>query len=310
VIAPYYGDVADGLADGRALWLTTTDGVRIRVAIWNAGGARGTVFVLPGRTEYVEKYGRTAVDLAAAGYAVMSVDWRGQGLSDRALADRMVGHVTAFAEYQRDMDALLLCATTQDLAKPWYLMPHSMGGCIGLRSLMRGLPFHAAAFSAPMWGILMADYLRPVAQMLTSAARWCGFQHRYAPSTNGQSYVLTAPFDGNTLTRDPDMWAYMREQCAAYPGLALGGPSYGWLRAAMDECAALRALPSPAVPTICALGTEEKVIDIRPVLARMATWPQGRLEMYDAAEHEVLMEVPATRAAFTASAVKLFAEHA
>ena len=158
--APLYADVADGPADGRAVWLTARDGVRIRAALWNAGGPKGTVFLLPGRTEYVEKYGRSARDLAAAGYATLSLDWRGQGLSDRALPDRMVGHVTDFAEYQADLDALLAFADTQTLPRPYYLLPHSMGGCIGLRALMRGLPFQAAAFSAPMWGILMADYLR------------------------------------------------------------------------------------------------------------------------------------------------------
>ena len=309
MIAPYFADVADDPADARALWLMTSDGVRIRAAIWNAAGPRGTVFLLPGRSEYVEKYGRNAVDLAAAGYAVLSVDWRGQGLSDRALADRAVGHVADFAEYQRDMDALILAARAQDLPSPWYLLPHSMGGCIGLRSLMRGLPFQAAAFSAPMWGISMANYLRPITQILSSAARRFGFQHRYAPSTNAQSYVLAVPFAGNVLTRDPAMWDYMAAQCRAHPDLALGGPSLGWLKAALDECRTLAALPSPAVPALCALGSAEKVIDIRPVHARMANWPQARLDMYQDAEHEVLMEVPSTRAAFTASAVKLFSAH-
>ena len=307
--APFYADVADGPADGRAVWLTTSDGVRIRAGIWNAAGPRGTVFLLPGRTEYVEKYGRTARDLAAGGYATLSVDWRGQGLADRAFADRMVGHVQDFAQYQADLDALILWATDENLPQPWYMIAHSMGGCIALRALVRGLPFQACAFSAPMWGILMADYLRPVAQALSAASLWLGFQHHYAPGTNAQTYVVAAPFAGNTLTRDPDMWAYMRAQCVAHPDLALGGPSYGWLKAALDECAALAALPCPAVPVICALGAEEKIVDVRPIQTRMSRWSQGRLDMYPGAEHEVLMEVPATRAAFNASALKLFADH-
>jgi len=307
--APLYAEVADGPGDGRALWLTTRDGVQIRAAVWNALGPKGTVFLLPGRTEYVEKYGRTARDLAAGGFATLSVDWRGQGLADRMPADRMVGHVQDFAQYQTDLDALILCATTENLPRPWFLMPHSMGGCIALRALIRGLPFQACAFSAPMWGILMADYLRPVAQALSTASRWLGFHHRYAPGTSAQTYVIAAPFAGNTLTKDPDMWDYMRRQSLAHPDLTLGGPSFGWLKAALDECTALAALPCPAVPVICALGTDEKIIDTRPVHARMAAWPQGRLTLYPDAEHEVLMEVPPTRAAFVASALKLFTDH-
>lgn len=305
--APFYNDLAQGPADGRAVWLTTPDGVKIRAAVWNAAGPRGTVFVLPGRSEYVEKYGRTATDLATAGYATITIDWRGQGLADRALPDRMVGHVLDFTEFQTDLDTLLAFAS--DLPRPFYLMPHSMGGCIGLRALMRGLPFRAAAFSAPMWGILMADVLRPVAFGLSNAARWFGFHHHYAPGTNAKTYVLTAPFADNTLTTDPQMWDYMRAQAQAHPELTLGGPSYGWLKAALDECGALARLPSPRTPIITALGTNERIVDTRPVHTRMARWPGGRLDLHQGAEHEVLMETPTIRQAFTQAALELFAEN-
>lgn len=304
--APLYNDLADGPADGRAVWLTAADGVRIRVAVWNSPAPRGTVLLLPGRTEYVEKYGRTATMLADAGYATLSVDWRGQGLADRALPDRMVGHVGDFAEYQADMDAVLAYAAAASLPQPYYLLAHSMGGCIGLRSLLRGVPVRAAAFSAPMWGILMADWLRPVATVLSTASRWFSFDHRYAPGTNGSTYVLQVPFVGNMLTTDADMWDYMRAQALAHPELSLGGPSYGWLKAALDECADLARQACPPYPTICALGNQERIVDVRPIHARMPNWPKGRLDLYAGSEHEVLMERPATRAAFVASAVALF----
>ena len=307
--APFYAEVADGPVDGRALWLTTRDGVRIRAGIWNATAARGTVVLLPGRSEYVEKYGRTARDLATAGYATLTVDWRGQGLADRSFADPLLGHVGDFAEYQTDLDALMAFAIAENLPRPYFLMPHSMGGTIGLRGLSRGLPFNAVAFSAPMWGIMMAPYLRPVANVLSSAARLLGLQRLYVPGTNGESYVLATPFTGNTLTTDPDMWDYMRRHCASHAGLRMGGPSLGWLHAALAECAALTQLPAPAYPAICALGTREKIVDTIPVHAMMSRWPGARLDLYDGAEHEVLMEKPSIRDAFLRSAVALFAAH-
>jgi lysophospholipase len=207
------------------------------------------------------------------------------------------------------MAALLAFAEARGLPRPWYLMAHSMGGCIGLRSLMTGLPFQAAAFSAPMWGILMADWMRPMAKVLSTTSRWFAFDGRYAPSTGPVTYVTSVPFVGNTLTTDAEMWDYMRQQVLAHPELALGGPSLGWLKAAMDECAALAALASPAYPVITALGTQERIVDVRPVHDRMGRWPGGRLEMFGGAEHEVLMERPATREAFLARAVALFEAH-
>ena len=307
--APFFADVADGPADGAAFWLTTRDGVRIRAGLWNGAGPRGTVFLLPGRTEYVEKYGRSAQYLAQAGWATLSVDWRGQGLADKALKDPMTGHVGDFAEFQVDMAALLGFAEARALPRPWVMLAHSMGGCIGLRSLVEGLPFASAAFSAPMWGILMAEWMRPFAHVLSASSRLLGFQHVYAPGTKRSTYVLAEPFAGNNLTKDEDMWNYMRNQALAHPELALGGPSLGWLHTALAECRALAAKPSPAYPTICALGTDEKIVDTRPIHDRMGRWPGGRLDMYSGAEHEVLMERPATRSAFLDSAIALFEAH-
>ena len=307
--APLYSDVEDAPAGGRAVWLTTADSVRIRVAVWTAPAAQGTVLLLPGRTEYIEKYGRAAIDLAARGYATVTVDWRGQGLADRALSDRMIGHIAQFTDFQTDLDAVMAFARADGLPEPYYLIAHSMGGCIGLRALMRGLPVKAAAFSAPMWGILMASWMRPVATALSTAARWFSFEGRYAPGTGPSTYVVDSPFVGNTLTTDAEMWDYMRRQALAHPELSLGGPSLGWLNTALAECQALSLLPSPDCPTLCVLGTAEKIVDVAPVHARMAIWPRGRLEFYAGSEHEVMMERPATRGRFFDEAAALFGQN-
>ncbi len=304
--APFHATLADGPVGGYARWLKASDGVRLRVGVWPLPKARGTVLLLPGRTEYIEKYGRTAADLAARGFATVAIDWRGQGLADRALADKMSGHVDDFAEYQLDFDAVIAFARAEGLPQPFHMLAHSMGGCIGLRALMRGAPVQSAAFSAPMWGILMAAWMRPFAVALSTASRWFSFDSRYAPGTGPGTYVIDSPFVGNTLTTDAEMWAYMREQAKAAPALTLGGPSLGWLQAALSECHALSLMTSPSYPVLCGLGSQEKIVDVAPIHSRMAQWPQGRLEIYPAAEHEVLMERPSTRAAFTDRAAALF----
>ena len=304
--APLYNDIAEGPANCHGHWLRARDGVRIRLALWNATGPRGTVFLLPGRTEYVEKYGRAAGVLATAGYATLSIDWRGQGLADRALPDRQAGHVDDFAEYQSDLDTALAFARAENLPEPFYMLAHSMGGCIGLRALMRSTAFKAAAFSAPMWGILIVNWMRPLTRLIASAARTFGFDRRYAPGTGPAIYVTDSPFAGNSLTTDPEMWDYMRRQAVVQPALSLGGPTFGWLNAALAECHALQQMQSPATPAIVGLGRNERIVDTTPIHRRMADWQGGRLDLYDACEHELIMELPATRNAFLASAVALF----
>ena len=288
--APLYAALAEGPPDGFAEWSGTADGRRIRLGAWGLDAARGTVFLFPGRSEYIEKYGRSATGLHQRGYATVTADWRGQGLASRVTASPLPGHVGNFAEFQLDVGAMVVFARARGLPVPFYLLCHSMGGCIGLRTLMGPHPFKAAAFSAPMWGIRMTRWQRPMAELASTLATRLGAPYMYAPSTGPIVYVTAVPFIGNVLTTDPDMWAYMVRHMKAKPKLAMGGPTMGWLRAALTECAALARLPSPDLPTYVGLGTHERVVDPNPIKARMPGWPQGTLELYEGDEHEILME--------------------
>ncbi|MCQ0092492.1 alpha/beta fold hydrolase [Roseovarius sp. M141] len=293
--APLFGDIADGPRGGRAMWLTTRDGVRLRIGHWPSDGAKGTVLLFPGRTEFIEKYGISAADFAAQGYGTLVIDWRGQGLADRALNDAMSGHVTHFSEYQADVAAMLEAAEALDLPRPWHLLAHSMGGCIGLRAAIEGMPVASCAFSAPMWGIAMKPALRPVAWSLSWASRPLGLGRVYAPGTVRGCYLLQAPFEANALTRDREMHARMVSQLRTYPQLALGGPSLTWLFAALRECRALARMAPPDLPCLTFVGTDEDIVSRAPIDARMAHWPGARLEAVEGGRHELLMDTPETR---------------
>ncbi len=293
--APFHADLAEGPAGGHAVWLRTADGVRIRMGVWPRGG-RGTVLMFPGRTECVEKYGRPAAELAAMGLASVALDWRGQGLADRPLADPMVGHVARFADYQHDLRAALAATAPLGLPQPLFLLAHSMGGCIGLRSLIEGLAVKAAVFTGPMWGIPPNPAMVPVARAVSGAARLSRQGHRYAPGTGPATYLMTAPFEGNTLTTDREMWDWMRNQVARQPALALGGPSLHWASEAMAEGRWLARQPLPPVPSLVVAGRRERVVSPAAIRRLCARWPAARLMDLPGAEHEVLMEAPPLRA--------------
>lgn len=305
--APFFAALADGPDGGRAVWAQAGDGVRLRIGLWPVAGARGTVLMFPGRTECVEKYGRPARELAARGYASAAIDWRGQGLADRLLPDPMVGHVGRFADYQRDVAAMLAAVAAAGLPQPLFLLAHSMGACIGLRSLLERLPVRAAAFTGPMWAIPPDRRLRPVAWALSRAARGLGQGHRYAPGSGPATYVVAAPFAGNTLTGDAEMYAWMRAQLLAEPRLALGGPSLHWVGEALAETRALRRSVPPAVPMLVAVGSRERIVDPAPIRRMVERWPAARFLPVEGAEHELLMETPPRRAAVYAAVEALFA---
>ncbi len=306
--APLFDDVAEAPKGGAAYWLHAADGVRIRAAVWDKGD-RGTVLMFPGRTDCIEKYGPAAGEFQARGYAMIAVDWRGQGLADRLVEDPNSGHVADFSHYQDDVQAVLEAARALKPPEPYYLVAHSMGGCIGLRALNEGLPVRAACFSAPMWGLRIAPLLRPVVWLLAAASGHLGQGHRYAPGTSATTYVRMVGFAENLLTRDAAMFAFMQRQLDAHPELALGGPSLTWLHEALRENRLQRRMPAPKIPTVTALGTLERIVEPRDVQVRMADWPGGRLDLYDGAEHEIMMETPAHRKRFYDAAAALFAAH-
>ncbi|MCZ4350981.1 alpha/beta hydrolase [Roseovarius aestuarii] len=293
--APFYADVADAPEDTHAYWVQADDGLRLRVSHSPVAEARGSVLIFPGRTEYVEKYGFAAQALAARGFASMTIDWRGQGLSDRLLADPMPGHVAQFSDYQRDVRAMVAAAKALDLTRPWHLLAHSMGGCIGLRALFNGLDVASTSFTGPMWGIRISEFLRPVAWSLSWSSRWLGLGHKHPPGAQAECYVRTEPFETNKLTNDADMYRAMTEQVTRYPALALGGPSMLWLNEALRECRDLSRLPSPDVPCLTIAGTDEDIVDLGRLTNRMSRWPGGHLEWVPGGQHEVLMDTPATR---------------
>ena len=293
--APLLAELAEGPPDGAAFWITAADGPRLRVAVWGRDAPRGTVLVFPGRTEAIEKYGRAAADLCARGFASAVIDWRGQGLSDRLHGDPALGHVGRFADYQKDVAAMLTHVRALGLPRPFFLLAHSMGGAIGLRALLGGLDVRAAAFSSPMWRIAIAPHMRPVAWTLSSAARPLGLGHVMAPGQPPASYILRATFEQNTLTTDPEMWDYMRRQIRAEPRLGLGGPSLAWLNEALRENRRTLAEASPSVPALAFAAGDETIVVAEAIRTRMARWPRGRLVDLPGARHEVLMETPDRR---------------
>ena len=148
--APFHAEVAHAPEGARAFWLTASDGVRLRGVVW-AGGRRGTAVLFPGRTEFAEKYGRVARGarrprLRGGGDRLA----RPGAEAHRPPLNPMLGHVEDFRDYQRDVAALLDLVAELALPGPALLFGHSMGGCIGLRTLLERSDFRRG-------GVLGAD---------------------------------------------------------------------------------------------------------------------------------------------------------
>lgn len=307
--AELFNDLAEGPDGGAAWWLTASDGVRIRVGGWGAGAEKGTILLFPGRSEYIEKYGRTAQDFLDQGFATLTIDWRGQGLADRFLPDRQKGYVEEFTDYQRDVAAMMAHAQEAGFKPPYYLVAHSMGGCIGYRALYEGLPVEAATFSGPMWGVIFPPGLKFIVRPLCEIIQWLGLGNNYVFTSKPDNYVEVTPFEDNQLTRDEDMYRYLQDHLAAKPDLGLGGPTFHWLNRAIAEMRFIASSKPRDIPLRCYLGLSETIVEPQSIHNRISDWPGAELIEVALAEHEIFMEIPETRHRVAQEICEFFSHH-
>ena len=280
------------------------DGVQLRTVRWVPQTAlRGTVAVLTGRAEFIEKYFEVIAQLLSRGFAVAAMDWRGQGGSARPLKNSRKGHVDDFSLFERDLDALIDDVLGPSCPQPWFALCHSMGGAIMLDIAHAGrCPFERVVMTAPMIGI--AGVRRPRgARILAEVLDTLGFGGAFAPG-GGSTSITAMPFAGNTLTSDPVRYARSADVVAAAPNLALGWPTIGWVHAAfrlMKRFADPDYPRNTNTPLLVIAAGDDEVTDTRATERFAARLRAGRLIVVEGAKHEILMERDALRDQFWAA---------
>jgi lysophospholipase len=286
--------------------IEAADGTALRTAVWQPTTAepRGTVVLLQGRIEFIEKYCETAGDILDRGFAVFSLDWRGQGESARALPDRHKDYVGDYAEFLRDFDLFLETVVLPEAPKPIFVMAHSMGGHITLRHLgekaARGEPYFAerVVLCAPMVDIAVSPLMRFVATVLTAGASLLNLEDRYAPGGGG---YVEMPYDDNPLTRDRARFDRTEAIVRENPALALGWPTYGWVAASRRSIATLRGPGYPEAirtPVLLLSAGADTVVSNKAQAKLAARMPNCQFESIPDARHELLMETDAVRQQF------------
>lgn len=291
-----------GRAWDETLALEAADGVALRGALWRAReerAPRGLVLLLQGRTEFLEKYGAPAAELVGRGFAVASVDWRGQGRSDRLTRNPLKGHVRRFTDYHLDLAALIAHPSVAAVPGPRVMLAHSMGGAIGLGAILRGRVRPAAAvLSAPMLGIAMSPVQRLLAGALEPLAGALGLGERWPPLPGrAQPYVFSG-FEGNVLTDDRATFEWMVETLRRDPALRIGMPTLGWFAATTAEArwlAGQGAEGASGLPGLCLLGSKEAVVDAEAVRAAARRLGFGLAEIAGG-RHELLIAAAPRRA--------------
>lgn len=286
-------------------WLTAADGVRLRAARFPATvpAPRGTICLFQGRSEAIEKYFEAVDDLRGRGFTVASLDWRGQGLSQRRYRNRRRGHVRRFAEYQRDLDVFMQMLVLPECPAPYFALAHSMGGNILLQAAKRRpIWFERLVLSAPMIGLPRRQCGWPV-RMFARTAVMLGFGFAFVPGGD-RRYLARWTVADNPLTGDERRFARLIALDKAAPQLFVGPPTNGWLHAALGS---LRLLQNPAVaaairtPTLMFAAARDRIVDGGAITRLASRLPTAHVVTLDGARHEILMERDAIRDAFFAA---------
>ncbi|MCC5977452.1 MAG: alpha/beta hydrolase [Salinarimonas sp.] len=285
--------------------ITARDGAPLRVAFWPARSEEplGTICILQGRAEFIEKYCETVEELLARGFAVVTFDWRGQGRSYRALRQAKKGHIGSFRHFHRDMQAIRERVLERLCPRPHFGLAHSMGGAIALDLARRGIsPFERMVLSAPMLGLVRLGAPRRTA-ILTQTLSWMGLGRLWIPG-GGATSQSTRPFDCNLLTSDPARYARNADLAAALGDGAIGEPTIGWVAAAfrvMTQLQEPRAALDIRIPTLILAAGADEIVDTRATERFGQGLKGGGVIILPGARHEILMERDAIREQFWAA---------
>jgi len=273
--------------------LKTADGVSLRFARWAPPpGRKGTVCLFQGRAEFIEKYFETVRDLRERGFAVATLDWRGQGMSQRALRNPRKGYVRDFSRYDIDLDTFVREVVLPDCPPPFFALAHSMGASVLLRAAHQGHRwFDRMVLLAPM--IALPGMRR---SRLTRASvrtlRLMGLGGAYVPGGDA-SVIMQRPFLGNPLTSDPVRYARNLAVIEAEPALAVGWPTVAWTDAAFR---AMRRLADPTFatrirqPLLVIAAGQDQIVSTPAIDEFSVRLRTGSHLIVPGSRHEMLME--------------------
>jgi lysophospholipase len=281
------------------------DGVALRAASWKPASrkaARGTVLVINGRAEFIERWFETIQDLRKRGFHVVSFDWRGQGGSDRLSGNPKKGHVRRFSDYQHDL-AAIIAGPLAKLPQPHFILAHSMGAALCLEAAAQDrLPVKRLVALAPMVGLSLVKN-SAMAAMVARMCDWLGLGRGFIPGGSATA-ISSKPFMGNRLTNDPARYARNSALSSEAGHLSVGDPTVRWAHEAFRF---MRRMTDPnlplkiAVPTLVIAAGKDAIVDPAAVERFASRLKTGSALVLPTAKHEIPMELDAVRKAFWAA---------
>lgn len=285
---------------GRVGYFKTQDNVQLRYATWpkSEGAHKGTICLVQGRTEFIEKYFETIADFRRRGFAVATFDWRGQGGSDRLIGNGKLGYVDRFEDYWCDLKSFHGDILLPDCPPPYYLVGHSMGGLAALYAGINDrMMFDRIFLSAPMVALDRQPLSMAGMARVTETLSFFGLG-KVPVSRKQDKPMSAASFANNPLTGD--MIRYLRavDVVRERPALEIGAPTVRWAASAFGAMAEAGEDSFPSrikIPLLMLGAARDEVVSTGAIERLGLRLRNGRHVVLAGARHELFMETDAIR---------------
>ena len=235
---------------------------------------------------------RPCATCATRGFAVATIDWRGQGWSERALRNSRKGYVRRFSDYQIDLESFVNDVVLPDCPPPHFALAHSMGATVLLRAAYHGLRwFDRMVLLAPMIGLPGGRGSRTTSAVVRTM-RYLGLGAQYVPGGDA-SVMMQRPFVGNLLTSDPVRYARNVAVLEAEPALAIGWPTVAWTDAAFRVMSEISQPSYPGrirQPILIIAAGYDQIVSTPAIDEFSVRLRAGSHLIVPGARHELLME--------------------
>lgn len=247
-------------------------GFDIVAQVWTPPQPVATLFLVHGFYDHMGLYRHALQWALSQGFAVISCDLPGHGLSSGERAS-----IADFRDYQTVLDALFAEAAGLQLPKPWHLLGQSTGGAIIVDHLL-----HRGAQS-PAQGqvMLMAPLVRPWAW------GWSKLSYRLLnPFVNG----IARRFSENT--NDPAFMPFL----VADPLQPRRLPT-AWVGALVQWVRRIERAPGSMREVLIVQGENDTTVDWRYNLSVLRTkFASVQVLQVPGARHHLVNELPEIRA--------------
>jgi lysophospholipase len=265
--------------------------------------AKNTLIILPGLSEFGEKYIETTKFFNNQNYDVYIIDWAYQGRSSRYKANHNKRYSDGYEADLSDLNFFIKNIIKPN--KPLYMLGHSMGAHIAMRYLAtQDHNIKAASFSAPMLSIKGLKYFPAWLSFIFKP-----FENSYVPkgkdwSTSSRSNGGADEFSSDSIRGQiHSTWSIFN------PELRVGNATLKWVITSLKSMKILnssKSLKKITIPTLFGIAENDLLINNHAIFRAINIIPNAKTVEFKNAKHEILVETDDIRGVFLNKTLKLF----